>query len=205
MESVQLQGFRLHFDRIADLAHRLPQGLLTQAPKTHFPVQLPLAFPSDLHHINLLTILHLVSTTISQPRHTHYLAEQLGTDASTISIRGVFGLFLASDATWAADNLLSLKSWKMDKMTEERVAEFFGIEVMREKSHPTLPVKIGERWLPGVELAGDLVALFKRLGEKVQMRCIGEAVLSALGHAAEAYSRAFCEKVGHRQGFSRTS
>lgn len=207
---------QLREDRISDLVDALPQSLLQKAPKTHFPIQLPLAFPSDLHHINLLTVLHLVYTTISRPQHLLYLAETKS-DAHDLTIRGVFGLFLASDESWGPQNLLSSKAWKQGVMDEAKVGEFFGLDIMREKDHPTLPVKIGERWKPGVELAGDLVGLFKRLGEKLPMRCVGEAVLAALGHSDEEskgqranlrsaiYARAFCGKVSRTSWCSGTA
>lgn len=198
--------FVLDTERISEFVDQLPRSVLERAPKTHFPIQLPLAFPSPLHHVNLLTVLHLVHATLSQPRHTLYLAETRS-DAYDIAIRGVFGLYLGSDETWGAQNLLSAKAWKQGAMSEAKVGEFFSLDIMREKNHPTLPVKIGERWGPGAEIAGDLVALFMRLGEGMAMRCVGEAVLAALGTSREgendgegdrwtaASSRAFCDQV----------
>jgi len=196
----------LNEDRISDLVDHLSRSVLQKAPKTHFPVQLPLSFPTPLHHINLLTVLHLVHATISQPRHTSYLAETRS-DAHDLTIRGVFGLFLGSDESWGPQNLLSSKAWKQGVMDEAKVGEFFGLDIMREKNHPTMPVKIGERWKPGVDLAGDLLGLFQRLGDRLPLRCVGEAVLAALGHSEEdakgqkgsarhmTYARAFCNKV----------
>lgn len=197
---------KLNEERISDLIDQLPKSVLDQTTKTHFPLQLPLAFPTPLHHVNLLTVLHLVYTTLCQPRHSAYLA-QTGSDPHEVAIRGVMSLFLGSDEAWDSNNLLSAKAWKQGSLDEEKVAEFFGLEVMKEKDHPTLPVKVGERWKVGVDLAGDLVGLFKRLGGKLPMRCSGEAVLAALGHAeeevagqkgharAKGYARAFCDKV----------
>lgn len=193
-------------ERVFDFVDHLQKDVLDRAPKTYFSVQLPLAFPTPLHHVNLHTVLHLVYNTLSHARHTAYFAE-LRSSSHETTMRGVMGLFLASDEGWGSDNLLAAKAWTSGSLNEQKIAEFFGVEIMREVDHPPMPVKVGERWKPGSDLAGDLVGLFRRMGERLRMRCVGEAVLAALGHAGEEtkmlrgdnlakrYAREFCDKV----------
>lgn len=200
--SVDVQGVSAFVDLVT-------ADVLAAAPATHFPVQLPLSFPSALHHLNFLTILHLVNATYAHPRHSTYLASA-GITAYDASLRGVMGAFLASDESWSADNLLGAAAWAQGRMTEEKVADIFAIAVMREREHETMKgIQVGGRWQPGVDMAGDLVGFFKRLGQAVsaaQGRCVGDAVLRALKEAGEAvqgmkgekgheYARVFCDKV----------
>ena len=198
-------------EAISAFLDQLHPSILADAPATHFPVQLPLTFPSTLHLLNFVVTLHIVEATFSHSRHAAYLAAA-GITAHDATLRGVMGAFLASDDadTWSADNLLSAQAWAKGKMSEEKVADLFAIEVMKEREHETLQaVKVGGRWAPGVQMAGDVVGLFKRLGEAVSSRggkCVGDATVQALkaaqegvqgmkGDSAHEFARIFCDKV----------
>jgi hypothetical protein len=205
-------------EAISAFLDQLDPFILSQAPATHFPVQLPLTFPSPLHHLNFLVILHLVEHTFSHPRHAAYLAAT-GITAHDASLRGVMGAFLASDDadTWSGTNLLGALAWQRGAMDEAKVADLFSIEVMREQDHETLQgVKVGGRWAPGVQMAGDLVGLFKRLGESVvsrKGRCVGDAAVQALkaaqegvegmrGETGHEFARIFFDKASHVPGWN---
>lgn len=179
----------------------LPKDVLDSAPQTHLPTQLPLAFPTPLHSINVITSLHLAHRVISHPRHAECLAD-LGAAADDLAVRGVLGFYLGSDEDWQSGNLLGLAAWKKGELGEAKVAEFFGVETMREKEHETMPgVRVGERWAPGIALVTDLVEMFQRIGNGSEARCVGEKVqelLNALsGQVADgsAFAQSFCQVV----------
>jgi hypothetical protein len=184
----------------------LPRLVLKSASPTHLPTQLPLALPSPLHTTNLITILHLVFSTLSSPTHAAYFGVT-GSDPRETAVRGVMGLFLASEDGWGADNLLSTAAWKKGLLGEDKMVEFFGITVMREKQHETMQgITVGERWQPGVNVSGALVDLFRGLGGKVPGRCVGEAVEATIRQARETagkgpsgaadMAKTFCGEVG---------
>lgn len=184
----------------------LPRSVLKSASPTHLPTQLPLALPSPLHTTNLITILHLVFSTLSSPTHAAYFGVT-GSDPRETAVRGVMGLFLASEDGWGADNLLSTAAWKKGLLGEDKMVEFFGITVMREKQHETMQgITVGERWQPGVNVSGALVDLFRGLGGKVPGRCVGEALEATIRQARETagkgpswaadMAKTFCGEVG---------
>lgn len=116
-------------------------------------------------------------------------------------------MFLASEDGWGVDNLLSTTAWKKGLLGEDKVVEFFGITVMREKQHETMKgITVGERWQPGVNVSGALVDLFRGLGGKVPGRCVGEAVEATIRQARETagkgpawaadMAKTFCAEVG---------
>lgn len=182
----------------------LPADYLASTPPTNLPTTLPLAWPSDLHQLNFLTILHLTYTVLAQPAHTQLLAE-LRTRASDVALRGCLALYLASEPGWDGDNLLSARAWASDKLTEATVAESFGITIMRERQHESLPITVGERYPPAVSAVSGLCGLFSALGEGVSESCIGEEVAGLLTVSAEhtakesdpaqAYAKDFCHRV----------
>lgn len=182
----------------------LPEVALKAAPSTHLPTTLPLSFPSDLHCVNLLTVLHLLHTLFSQPQHRRYFAEADTTPSDT-ALRGALGMFLASETGWDNDNLLSAKAWREDLLNEAKVADLFDIEILKERQHETLPIKVGERSAPAVAVVADVVTLFHDLGYSIDASCIGEEVLALLTvekeHTAQdvdqalAFAQDFCHRV----------
>ncbi|TXT15944.1 hypothetical protein VHUM_00447 [Vanrija humicola] len=165
---------------IGDFLSSLPQAVVKSAPASHLPTALPLAFPSDLHHVNFLAVLHLVNAAFAGPQHLAYFAESRETPGDT-ALRGVLGMFLASEPGWTAGNLLSAKAWASGELGEAKVAEFFGIEILREREHETMKgVRVGERWKPAVDVAVELVELFKTLGDGIKASCLGEDVIALL-------------------------
>lgn len=197
-----MSSARVDTSAVQAFIDHLPRSVLDDAPQTHLPTQLPLAFPSPLHIINVITMLHLVRHVISQPRHAACLAE-LRSAADDLAVRGVLGLYLASDETWSTANLLSCPAWRASELNEAKVAEFFGIQVMREREHESMPgVRVGERWTPGVRLVADLVDMFQRIGTGLQGQCcIGERVkqlsdaLAPQTGDSTAFARRFCQAV----------
>jgi hypothetical protein len=183
----------------------LSRQLLKSASPTHLPTQLPLTLPTPLHSINLLTVLHLVHSLLSSSTHAAYFA---GTpsDPRETAIRGIMGLFLASDEDWGVGNLLSATAWKKGLLGQQKVVEFFGVEIMREREHETMKgVRVGESWAPGVRLCEALVGLFGGLGGKLLGRCVGEQVAGAIRLARQGagngpswaadFAKAFCAEV----------
>jgi len=116
------------------------------------------------------------------------------------------GLYLASDETWGSSNLLSAKYFKKG-LTEEKVIDFFGLEVMREKEHETMKgIRVGERWEEGSKVSGMLIGLFEGLG-RLDRRCVGEEIRNivemsriedgGLDDPAEMFTKKFCERVSN--------
>ena len=179
----------------------LPHSFLLSSPNTYLPTRFPLAFPTPPHSLNLLTTLHLVHATLSDPSHSTYFAETRSCPADT-ALRGILGLYLASDARWGRENLLSATAWRGGLLDDEKVGEFFGIEVMREREHEALRgVKVGERWSEGVGVVQSLVGLFREVGERLTGDCVGDAVRRATEQAGEGvgsvheFARVFSQDV----------
>lgn len=185
----------------------LPKSTLENAPETHLPASLPLSFPTPLHDLNLLATLHLINAIFSQPQHRAFFAE-INSSPSDTALRGVLGLYLASDAEWKSSNFLSATAWANGELSEAKISEFFEIQVMRESDHETLPgVRVGERWKAAVAVADDLGSTLQKLGAEIQgdSKCLGERVIAALQHAksnsddapepALAFAMDFCSNV----------
>lgn len=204
-----MPGVDISATAITAFLKALPKSALDCAPPTHLPSALPLAFPTELHQLNLLCTLHLVNAAFAQPSHRAYFAEEGGTPGDT-ALRGVLGMYLASDSDWGTSNLLSAKCWASGEMNQTKVAEFFSIEVFKEREHESMKgVRVGERWQPALDVADELVKLLKNLGTKIQHNCLGDEVLAALGAAktnaagqpdeALAYAKEFCSNVSADQ------
>lgn len=167
----------IHAPAIRSLLANLPRSVLSSASPTHLPTTLPLTFPTPLHTLNFLVTLHLVHTVLTSPIHAAYFAET-STSPGDTALRGIIGLFLASDESWGDDNLLSASAWNTSKLDEVKVSEVFGIQVVREKTHETISaIRVGERWPPAVGVAGALVELFRKAGERLSgngKKCVGE-------------------------------
>lgn len=84
-------------------------------------------------------------------------------------------------------------------MSEEKVVEFFGVVVMREKEHESMKgIVVGERWEVGMDLVEEIVRVFGELGRKLEGRCLGEDVRGLIGRSkevGEGWIRKFCEEV----------
>jgi hypothetical protein len=189
---------------VSTLLSGLPNDLLPTAPPTYLPIHLPLAFPTPLHNLNLIVLLHIVNNILLSPSLTSYFSET-ATRPTDIALRGLIGLYLASDESWGAANFLSTKYFNQGGLNEEKVVEFFGIEVMREKEHETMKgIRVGERWEEGAKVCDALVGVFDGLG-KLEGRCVGEEILRIVdaGRIVEGdertwsklFARAFCERV----------
>ncbi|BEI83215.1 hypothetical protein CcaverHIS002_0310830 [Cutaneotrichosporon cavernicola] len=200
-----MSGVDISATAISAFLKALPQSTLDSAPQTHLPSALPLAFPTDLHQLNLLSILHLVNAAFSQPTHRAYFAEEGGTPADT-AVRGVLGMYLASDTDWGTSNLLSAKCWASGELNQTKVAEFFSIAIFKEREHESMPgVRVGERWAPAIAVADDLVHLLQALGKNIKRQCLGDEVLAALGAAKAdaagqsdeglAFAKEFCSNA----------
>jgi hypothetical protein len=187
---------------ITTFLQKLPKQVLDDAPPTYLPTILPLALPTPEHTLNFFTTLHLIHHTLAQPIHAAYFQETKSTPRDT-SIRGAVSLFLASEEAWSADNLLSVAAWQKGKIDESAVAEHFEIQVVREREHETMKaIRVGERWDKAVAVAGDLVELFKALGERLTGKSVGEAVLALVEESQEVangdvavFARVFTEQV----------
>jgi hypothetical protein len=200
-----MPGVDISTTAISAFLKALPKSTLDSAPPTHLPSALPLAFPTDLHQLNLLSTLHLVNAAFSQPAHRAYFAAEGGTPGDT-ALRGVLGMYLASDADWGSSNLLSAKCWASGEMNQTKVAEFFSISVFKEREHESMPgVRVGERWPPAIAVADELVNLLQTLGTNIKSPCLGEEVLAALGAAKSqaagqpdeglAFAKEFCSNA----------
>lgn len=200
-----MSGVEISATAIGDFLKALPKSALDSAPPTHLPSALPLAFPTELHQLNLLSTLHLVNAALSQPNHRAYFAAEGGSPGDT-ALRGVLGLYLASDSDWGTNNLLSAKCWASGELNEAKVGEFFSIEILKEREHESMAgVRVGERWAPAVAVAEELVNLLKNLGETIKSKCFGEEVLAVLGAAKSAaagqpdeglsFAKEFCSNV----------
>ncbi|KAK4687357.1 hypothetical protein P7C73_g2750, partial [Tremellales sp. Uapishka_1] len=163
----------------SSLSTLLPQlpNLLAALPPTFLPVQLPLAFPSTIHHLNLLGTLHLLYAILSSPAHIPYFAESNPrTSPKDMAIRGSMGLYLASEPDWDTRNLLSKASWKT--ISTEQIIEFLGVEVMREKEHETMKgIRVGERWVEGSMVADDVRDTLRAVAAGMTGTCLGEELL----------------------------
>lgn len=190
---------------VASLLQKLPASCLAAAPPTNLPTSLPLAFPTELHHINFLGALHLVADTFAQPKHRVYFAEQ-NQDVGETALRGVLGMFLASDQGWDKKNLLSAAAWAAGELGEAQVAEFFGIETHHEKDHESIPgIRVGEKYQPAIDLVGELAALFRVVGTSVSGPCLGDEVVNVSQAAAKkaegqsnrgyVFAKEFCDSV----------
>ncbi|GMK53713.1 hypothetical protein CspeluHIS016_0102990 [Cutaneotrichosporon spelunceum] len=180
-----MPGVDISATAISAFLKALPKSALDSAPPTHLPSALPLAFPTELHQLNLLSTLHLVNAAFSQPTHRAYFAEEGGTPGDT-AIRGVLGMYLASDTDWGTNNLLSAKCWASGELNQNKVAEFFSISIFKEREHESMPgVRVGERWAPAIAVADELVNLLQALGKNIKSQCLGEEVLGALSGAKE--------------------
>lgn len=200
-----MPGVDISATAITAFLKALPKSTLDSAPPTHLPSALPLAWPSELHQLNLLSTLHLANAAFSQPDHRAYFAEE-GSTPGDMALRGVLGMYLASNSDWGTSNLLSAKCWASGEMTQNKVAEFFGIEVFKEREHESMRgVRVGERYQPAIAVADQLVDLLQSLGKTITSNCLGEEVLGLLGAAkteAEgqpdeglSYAKEFCNKV----------
>jgi hypothetical protein len=136
-----------------------------------------------------------------------------------MAIRGVFGMYLASDLEWDRSNLLSKEYWRTLSHSadepgaspstpnpfgganegEAKIADFLGVEIMRERESAQLKgVKIGERWAPAVQLVGAVVGVLGELGARLRSGCLGEEVgylLSLEGEEAGVLAERFCRLV----------
>lgn len=204
-----MPGVDISATAISAFLKALPKSTLDSAPPTHLPSALPLAFPTDLHELNVLSTLHLVNAAFSQPAHRAYFAEEGGTPGDT-ALRGVLGMYLASESDWGPSNLLSAKCWASGELNQTKVAEFFSIPVFKEREHESMPgVRVGERWQPAIAVADALVHLLETLGSRIRSQCLGEEVQAALdaAHSAAAgqpdeglaYAKEFCSNVGADQ------
>ena len=187
---------------IQTLLSRVPNDFLRTAPATNLPIALPLSYPSPLHELNTLVTLHLVHSVLEL--HPAYFA---GLSSAECATRGTIALYLASDAAWDKSNLLSQAAWASGELEKIRVAEMFGVEVMTEREHPTMPgIRVGEAHQAAVKVVQALVDLFNGLGQKLTGRCVGEEVQGLLERAAQGVDsgdagvyqmvRSFCERVG---------
>jgi hypothetical protein len=183
--------------------------ILESAPRTHLPTSLPLSFPTPLHTLNILTLLHVLHHTLSHLNHGPYFAQTSSTPLDIV-LRGLIGLYLASDEGWGPDNYLSNAFLGGKGMSEEKVVEFFGVEVMREREHESMRgIRVGARWKEGVDIASDLIRVFGVLGS-IGSKCIGEAMFSLFGRCKdesgdgeqypEQFARLFCEEVSSPSG-----
>lgn len=185
----------------------LPKETFDAAPPTHLPTALPLTFPTDLHHLNLLATLHLVNAIFSQPQHLAFFAEVNATPSDS-ALRGVLGMYLASEPDWKSSNLLSATAWANGELSEAKLAEFFGFQIMRERNHESMPgVRVGERWAPAVAVTEDLSSTLQKLGAEIKAdsQCLGDRVIAALQAAksasegepdpALAFAKSFCGNV----------
>ncbi|ORY35494.1 hypothetical protein BCR39DRAFT_510080 [Naematelia encephala] len=169
---------------INDFLGALPTTLLASTPPTHLPARLPLSLPTPLHTLNILTLLHILTAHLSHPDYVSYFTSSIPqTTPLDLAIRGLMGLYLTSAEDWTANNLLSTSFFSKGGMDETKVVEFFGVEIMRERQHESMPVRVGERWAEGVNVSQGLVRLFKELGERVTARCVGEVVKAGLDEA----------------------
>lgn len=193
---------------IEKLLATLPASALEKAPPTNLPTSLPLAFPTELHHVNFLSALHLVANTFAQPKHRVYFAEQ-DQDVGETALRGVLGMFLASDQGWDKKNLLSAPAWAAGELGEAQVAEFFGIETHHERDHESMPgIRVGEKYQPAIDLVGELATLFRAIGSSLSGPCLGDEVVKVSQVASQkaegqsdagyAFAKEFCDNVSCR-------
>jgi hypothetical protein len=158
--------------------------VLSTTAATDLPVSLPLAWPSPLHQLNFITVLYVSYTILSQEAHAEVIAEAGGADnetASDIALRGCMGAYLASSESWDdAANYLSARAWRAGVLNNARVVDLFGISEYRERQHETLPIQVGERYAPAVQLVEELVGMFQTLGDKISSKCLAEDVVQSL-------------------------
>lgn len=143
---------------------------------TSLPVRFPLAFPSQLHEINIQTTL-----AVLRPRFDKYAAalraRRNGTGASSgdTVLRGVMGMYLGSTSeVWDKKNLLGAVG--MRNLSEDQIAEYFDCPVMVEREHETMKgVTVGERGGQLLELVQEVKEVFKHIGSS-GVECAGAAV-----------------------------
>ena len=173
--------------------------------KTYLPVNLPLAFPTPLHLLNVITNMHIVTAIFNRPSHASFFAETR-TDPKDAAVMGVMGLYLSSGEGWGSDNLLSTTALKEGKVDEDLIAEVFRIETTQEKEHETMKgIRVGGRWDPGAELVEDLAGFYKKApGMLGKLSCMGEWVRIlvdqgwAEGDDELAFVRNWCAAVSSR-------
>ncbi|CAD6569635.1 MAG: hypothetical protein TREMPRED_005358 [Tremellales sp. Tagirdzhanova-0007] len=184
---------------ISLLVKHVSPNILDSVPKTHLPLNFPLVFPTPLHSLNFVTILHLTHSVFVQSAHTSYFAA-FASDPLDTAILGIMGLFISSTTDWGPDNLLGTAALKTGIMTEEKTVEMFGLEVMRETQHETMRgIRVGQRWEEGVKLVAALSEMFKELGENTNGRCVGEDLREMTQRLRQGntneFARAFTEEV----------
>ena len=179
----------------------LPYIQADPRPRTHLPVALPLSFPSTTHQLNLITVLHLVHDTLSDPSNTSYFLSTGATPSDT-ALRGCMSLYLASDQDWSASNLLGAKG--MGTLAPASVAEHFGIRTMVERPHESMPgIVVGEKDEAGQSVIAGLEEMFGDVAERLEghFDCVGSAVryiaeeAGKEGEGAVLFARRFCELV----------
>ena len=193
MASVTISEAAIH-DFLAEIQDTPPET-------THLPTKLPLSFPTPLHRHNTICAVHFISTLLSQPKHVAYFAATV-TSSTDTAVRGVLGLYLSSSEVWNKDNYLSAESWRAGAITEGLIGSYFGIEIMREETHETLPgIKVGTRWKEGASLVEDMIDLLRGVGERIEGQCLGEVVQRTLEESQteagsqESFARLFCDRV----------
>lgn len=191
----------------------MPESFSASAPPTNLPTTIPLAWPTDLHQLNFLTVLHLVYTKFTRPDHSAFFAEA-GQRPTDVALRGALGLYLASDQGWDSGNFLATRAWRDGLLNEATVAEYFGIQILRERQHETMPITIGERYEPAVAVVTDLVNMFQSLGDSIEVGSIGEDVIALIKASKEhtdhepehasAFAKDFCRRVSPYQRMQLT-
>lgn len=89
----------------------------------------------------------------------------------------------------------------MARLSEGRTAEFLKLELLVEKDHPTMPIKIGERDPDVVEIAGLVQKVMNETGEillRLGKKDLGSFVADVLREGKDEESRAdlLVRKVG---------
>ena len=172
------------------------------SPETHLPAVLPLTFATPLHYLNTLSTLHLIAHLLSDPTHVSYFATTQISPIDTAT-RGVLSLYLSSTEDWGKDNHLSAESWRSGSITESLVSPMFGVEVMTEEDHESMPgIRVGKRWDEGTRVVQAVVDGLRDAGERIEGRCLGDVVRGALETSrretgpVEDFATSFLDRVG---------
>lgn len=123
---------------------------------------LPLAFPSSLDELNLISVLSLLNFASG---YRIPLRTATGKGAWDNIRMLVFGLYISGD------DYLSAKG--MQSIDDGKIAELWNVSLHIEKPHPTMPaVMVGERGGPMNELVGLVTHTLNQTG----------AILSSMGY-----------------------
>lgn len=197
-------GIVLAKDKMDAVLLGLDQGKFQRLSQTH-GIAFPLQFDSVAEEINFLAVLALLNGLSGYRAEFHAAT---GSGVYDNILRLLVGLYL--DAA-AADGTSRLSAQGLASITAQDVSGIWGISLMQEKPHSSLPgITVGERSSPMCEPVDLLVATCNETGTQLLSQGfedLGAYVLYALRTGDEARSSAIArvKKAGqddqaHYQG-----